>query len=308
MQELMAYAGCLDVYSRGSEIIEKLLRVSASTATIYRVSDHYGRELASVLYEPVEALPVDDSQVVYAEIDGSMIFTDNRWREVKLGRVFRSEDISDGAGRERGQSVDQSEYTAHLGSHTEFIEKLNVSIDKYADLGDRLVFVNDGAIWIEQYISLRYPKATQVLDFYHVVEYLGNFAKVAIPDPAESKQWISQQKALLLAGRVETVIATVAAYRFGAAANVKEQANRVIEFYSNNQQRMQYDIYIKRGFYIGSGAIESAHRTVIQRRMKLSGQRWSNTGADHMLNLRVCSLSGKWGLIENLVRSHRAVA
>lgn len=307
MQELLAYTGCLDVYGRGAEIIDKLLRVSASTSTIYRISDFYGQELEPVLYQPGPALPIDDGEVVYAEIDGSMLRTDQQWREVKLGRVFRSEDISDGAGQGRGQGVDHSEYTAHLGSSTAFIRKFNVSLDKYADLADRLVFLNDGANWIQQYITQRYPRATQILDFYHAAEYLGRFAAVAFAEQEESKRWQAQQKALLLAGRVQTVIDTIEGYRHGATAEVKEQADLVIGYYRRNRDRMRYDEYLKRGYYIGSGAIESAHRTVVQRRMKLSGQRWSNTGAEHMLNLRVSSMSNKWGLVENLVKAHNSV-
>jgi hypothetical protein len=308
MQELSVFAGHLDVYSRGTEIIEKMLRVSSSSATIYRVSDYYGQQLEKLLDEPVEARPIDDDQVVYVEIDGSMIFTDKQWREVKLARVFRSDEIKDSAGDERGQSIEHSEYTAHLGGHEAFVNKLNISTDKYADLGKRLVFINDGARWIEQYVSRRYPQATRILDFYHAVEYLGGFAQVAFGDANERSRWVAAQKALLLAGRVESVIDTVAAFEKEAPADVKEQAQRVTGYYRANRDRMRYDEYIKRGLSIGSGAIESAHRTVVQRRMKLSGQRWTNPGAEHMLNLRVCSLSGKWNLLEDLIKHQSPIA
>ncbi len=62
---------------------------------------------------------------------------------------------------------------------------------------------------------------------------------------------------------------------------------------------MNYPEYQSKGYMIGSGAIESAHRTVIQRRMKLSGQRWSVKGAQNMLNLRCLAMSGHWNLIEH---------
>jgi hypothetical protein len=61
---------------------------------------------------------------------------------------------------------------------------------------------------------------------------------------------------------------------------------------------MNYPQYQKMGCgIIGSGAIESAHRTVIQKRMKLSGQRWSKQGAQNMLNLRVVKKNNQWGKI-----------
>jgi hypothetical protein len=301
MQELMTYAGHLDVYQRCGEIIERMLRINVSTASIYRVCDHYGQRLKQMLYQPREAKAVDESQVVYAAIDGSMIFTDNQWREVKLARIFGSDQIDEGIGSRRGQSVRGSEYVAHLGGCEEFLHKLTPVVNSYAQIGERLVVLSDGAVWIKQAIDEHYPQATQILDFYHAVEYLGEYAQAAIADQTERQQWIAQQKAVLLAGGVDRVIATVARHARSAPSSVKHQAQRLMGYYRANRERMRYDEYIRRGLYIGSGAIESAHRTVIQRRMKLSGQRWTSTGAENMLNLRVCSLSGTWNLIEQLI-------
>lgn len=105
-----------------------------------------------------------------------------------------------------------------------------------------------------------------------------------------------------LAGGVDRVIEAITQCADNQKRNVKEQAARVIRYYQSNRSRMRYDEYIKRGLSIGSGAIESAHRTVVQRRLKLSGQRWSDPGAEHILNLRVCSMSGKWNMVEDLIR------
>src|SRR5690348_7552077 len=88
LQELMVYAGHLDVYQRGAEIIEKFLRIPSNASQIYRVTNHHAEALSTVLYDATPAREISDDGVVYAEIDGSMIFTDNQWREVKLGRVF----------------------------------------------------------------------------------------------------------------------------------------------------------------------------------------------------------------------------
>ena len=303
MQELMVYAGHLDVYARASEIIEKLVRVPASTATIFRVSNSYGAALEPLLALPSPALEVPGDQVIYAEIDGSMIFTNSQWREVKLGRVFASDAIAESGDPSRGQSITQSEYTAHLGTSTEFLKKFRLVTDKYATLGERLVFLSDGARWIEQWTAQQYPKATQILDFYHAIEYLADFAETAISDSEARSLWRSEQIEHLRNGQIDRVIGAIRRRARGATAVVEQCAARVVGYYRANRQRMRYDEYLSRGLYIGSGAIESAHRTVIQRRMKLSGQRWEQTGAENMLNLRVASLSGKWNLVENLIKN-----
>ena len=72
---------------------------------------------------------------------------------------------------------------------------------------------------------------------------------------------------------------------------------------------MDYKRYANIGVgIIGSGAIESAHRTVIQKRMKLSGQRWSKQGAQHMLNLRTCSMNEQWSKIIALTKDNFKMA
>src|SRR5690606_12224932 len=79
-----------------------------------------------------------------------------------------------------------------------------------------------------------------------------------------------------------------------------EQAKKTIHYYEMNIDRMDYKYYKTIGAgIIGSGAIESAHRTVVQKRMKQSGQRWSINGAQNMLNLRVTYMNENW---DNVIR------
>jgi hypothetical protein len=57
--------------------------------------------------------------------------------------------------------------------------------------------------------------------------------------------------------------------------NKTEKLRQLIGYYKNHQKRMPYHIFKKQGLEIGSGAIESAHKDVLQKRLKLSGQRWT---------------------------------
>jgi hypothetical protein len=86
-------------------------------------------------------------------------------------------------------------------------------------------------------------------------------------------------------------------------AGNNDKAQKLIDYYQGNKERMDYRKYKKIGVgIIGSGAIESAHRTVIQKRMKLSGQRWSKEGAQNMLHLRTCSMNKQWSKVIQLTR------
>lgn len=66
---------------------------------------------------------------------------------------------------------------------------------------------------------------------------------------------------------------------------------------------MYYQTYLQKGYYIGSGAIEAAHRHVIQKRLKLSGQRWTAQGLQQVANLRVAYLSNQWESVQIAIRN-----
>ena len=118
-------------------------------------------------------------------------------------------------------------------------------------------------------------------------------------DKVKEKIWTDKQKEWLLKGVVKTVISNIKWVRKN-----NEAANGLINYYSKNKNRMKYQEYVKIGCgIIGSGAIESAHKTLVQKRMKQSGQRWSQKGAQHMLNLRVVRKNNDWNKIIELSKA-----
>jgi hypothetical protein len=81
------------------------------------------------------------------------------------------------------------------------------------------------------------------------------------------------------------------------------QKNKLINYYVKNKKRMSYGIFLKRGFLISSGAIESAHRIVLQQRMKLSGQRWTKKGFQQIANIRAIKKSDDWDRVIDLTKN-----
>jgi len=301
MQQLMTYCGQLDSYEKSNEVLKEMLQIEVSETQIYRVTDFYGKAVGAVVNEDPVLTPVKSDEVMYVEADGSMIFTrEEGWSEVKVGRIFKSSDCLHTEGK--AGWISHSQYTAHLGSSKEFTKTLDTLIDKYGNLGSRLVFVSDGATWIKNWIEDAFPKAVSILDYYHVCEHLHAFSSSIFSDKAKEKIWADKQKQWLLKGKVNIVISNIK--RIGKN---RETANQLINYYSNNKNRMNYQDYVKIGSgIIGSGAIESAHRTLVQKRMKQSGQRWSWKGAQHMLNLRVVRKNNDWNKIIELTKKAAA--
>ena len=315
MQEKMVYVAQMNCYEESSDILEKFLGVAVSTTQIQRVANTYGalieQEAIISQTEPQQRNPVvlNKQEVVYAQADGSMILTrEEQWKEVKVGRIFKSSDcMSVGQSQERGW-IKSSLYEAYLGDHRQFTKRFEDKLDDYSALGNRLVFISDGAVWIKNWITDTYPKATQILDWYHCKEHLCEFAEKYFEDKFERREWIDEQSDLLYEGQTEQVLINIQSL-YNLNPEKRKARELLLAYYSSNTYRMDYKRYRAIGAgIIGSGAIEAANRTVIQKRMKLSGQRWSIKGAQHMMQLRVANLSGQWYRVVDFIKEPMANA
>jgi hypothetical protein len=143
-------------------------------------------------------------------------------------------------------------------------------------------------------IQSHYPQATLILDFYHLMSYIGQAAKAAFGTTQQGKQWMEEQREYLLKSELQAVLQSIQALVIET-----QLKDSIREYLSKNAFRMDYLAYRQRGLLIGSGAIESAHRSVVQKRLKRAGQRWTIPGAQGVLNLRTCHMSQRWDLVRN---------
>lgn len=297
LQELMAYSAQTDSYENCNEVLEKYINIKVSPTQVWRIANVYGGEVGKTLSEEIVLTPCKRDEVIYAMADGSMVFTrEEGWKEVKVGRIFKSSDCIH-AGEKAGW-ISNSQYLAYLDKHTKFSTEMEKLLDHYADSNQSIVFISDGAPWIKNWIEDAYPKATSVLDFYHASEHLHDFAKLEFKDENFRKTWTDEKIKLVLDGQVEEIIKELV-----KMSKKSKDAEKLIEYYQANKTRMNYPLYKKIGTgIIGSGAIESAHRTVVQKRLKQSGQRWSKRGAQNILNLRVTKKNNQWSKIVALTK------
>ena len=189
---------------------------------------------------------------------------------------------------------------AYLGNSQYFTNKMDDLIESYGDIKQRLVFISDGATWIRKWEEDAFPNAISILDYFHAIEHLHEFIDYYFKEKGEGEKWSEKQKKLLLDSKIKQVIKNIK-----KLAPENEVAKNLISYYEINISRMDYKYYKQIGCgIIGSGAIESAHRTVVQKRMKQSGQRWSSAGAQDMLNLRVTHMNEKWDNVIQLVKTN----
>ena len=307
LQEKVAYVGQKEVYEEASDSLLMLAGLRVTGKQIERLCHHYGALYEAQSTEPVVASCTEPDQC-YAMVDGSLLLTKDkdldtgklRWREMKLGRVFKVRHHM--ALSAKRNWIYESRYTAHFGDSDTFFEKWAGEVDPLCSV----IVLGDGARWIWDRVSAFWPQARQILDYYHCKEHLFEFARVCLQaavfaDEAAMQQWVSEQETLLFSDAVEEVIRRIAEIDSGSEA-LAEAQSKLLHYYGSNQERMRYGSYRRLGYLIGSGPIESAHRYVIHKRMKLSGQRWTIHGAQAVANLRVAYASKQWVSVRELIR------
>lgn len=298
----MVYAGTLDCYGRCEEIIEKFFSIAVSETQVYRLTDVYGAQVGETVdFTRRTEPPLPSAEVLYVEADASMILTRERgWKEVKVGRVFKASDCLHPEDKEG--LITHSQYLTHLGSHRTFTRQLETLIESYTLRQRQVVFLTDGATWLRNWIADAFPEATSILDFYHLMEHLYDFVEAFFPDKQAGKAWAEAQRELFLQSQPAEVVMNIETL---PAPKQKQRAKaKLLAYLEANFERLDYHDYQTIGCgIIGSGAIESAHRTVVQKRMKLSGQRWSQQGAKNMLNLRVVYMNNQWTKVIELAKS-----
>ena len=235
----------------------------------------------------------------YMQMDGSMVQTrEEGWKEEKLGVLFR--DVDNVRTDPHHKRILNKRYFAVFNARKNSLDAFKNRATQEADAFgfqsyENRVILADGAKWIWDYVDIYHLGAVQILDYYHASEYLGDTFKTLQFESETEKESI---KKILFDHLWEGRISSILSYL--AACSPNEQIRKCVGYFKNNSHRMNYALYRSNRFTIGSGAIESAHRTVVQCRMKQSGMHWKKWHVQSIVSLRAKFLSGHW---DNIVDS-----
>jgi hypothetical protein len=158
---------------------------------------------------------------------------------------------------------------------------------------DRKVVLGDGAEWIWNQADPHFPEATPIVDLYHAREHFWDLAAKLYPNdsPAQSRGvWVRKDK--LDEGKIEVLVGSlhlVAASHPELAEEIRTEAN----YFESNKERMRYPEFRKQRLFVGSGVIEAGCKTVLGR-LKQSGMFLTVRGANAIIALRCCQLSGRF--------------
>jgi hypothetical protein len=289
---------------------------------VEKMKEHYGIEIPPAMARLVtkkhayripktEKTSAAQEKILISETDGCMIpiveidnvkkeaCKDSRkarkvsWKEVKLSLARGKDKIkryyAGGivTAEEAGQKMLESAILAGMGE------------------GTYIHAIGDGAPWIAEQVKLKFcNRSGYLIDFFHLCEYLSEASVWC--DVFEPKKWVEESKEKLKVGRhLEVFQAVKTKYE---ALDDQEQDSGLTRCYRYMEKRQEYFNYqaaLSKGLPIGSGEIESSHRHVVQKRLKIAGAWWKVDNANALLNLRMNRMNGYW---ESYWDSQRAAA
>lgn len=224
---------------------------------------------------------------------------EGHFREVKTGVLLLPEErVEISPGR---HSVVRRFLVSCLGDADAIFQHLYGQLRELGWLGAHttVVIVGDGAEWIWNRATW-FMRRCEILDFWHAMEYAWEFARLRFGEGSQqAHQWVHGIGVDLKTGKVEEVVARLQRLR-PKSPQLRSSLDSLLRYYSENAGRMRYDEYLRLGYGIGSGAVESAHKQVVHARLRQAGMRWSEAGARRLLALRLLLLNDNWALLDRL--------
>lgn len=159
------------------------------------------------------------------------------------------------------------------------------------------VALMDGERALEKLTKKYLPGFIIILDLFHVIEKLWELCYYFCKEKSkESIGWVKKYLKMLLSGKVGYFIGAIRQMvtKSNLSKVKKNKITKILNYFDKRKKYMRYDEYISKGFPIGSGVIEGTCRSFIKDRMELSGMRWSEEGAESMLELRSVKVNNCW--------------
>jgi hypothetical protein len=230
---------------------------------------------------------------------------DAGWREPKLYVIYEFD--------EKGRKVKNSQGCCDgtIAGPDDVVRLLVADLKRHgAEQAAQVVFLGDGALWIWSRIEqiaadagIPAEKVLKYLDFYHAAEHLGQVADAMVfSNQKMQSKWFSRMKTLLKTVTPEQFLAELSKSRRRGNAVIR----REYQYFAKNQAAIDYRKAVKLHIPIGSGAVESAIRRVVNLRLKGAGMFWLKENAEGFLHLRCQLKSNNWNKFYEMVLAEYA--
>ena len=311
---MIATVGAMVSFEEGSQLLIELAAVPIDAKQVERTAEALGAEVAEAEKSDVhpshqEPLP----STLYLGLDGTGIpmraaeVKDRagkqpdgsaKTREVKLCTVWSAEsrDAENIPVRDKGSVT----YTAAIESAAAldtdpapaaFTQRVwrEASRRRFTE-ATRMVVIGDGAPWIWNIAQELFPRATQIVDRFHVKQHLSDVAKAIFPaNSPEQKPWASLRHEELDEGRLVDLVRALR-----CQINRSDEVRKCLHYIIRNRHRMRYSRFRLLGLCTSSGVVEAGCKVAIGTRLKRAGMHWTFRGSNAIIALRCSKLSGRF--------------
>ena len=308
LAKMTARAAAAVPFAKATSLLAELAGLDLTTKRVERSAEATGTAAATAISAQADAIcsrqviplpPAPAPDMLYIAVDGTGVpmagaETEGRpgkgedgkarTREVKLACLFTQTSVDDDGYpiRDPGSST----YLATFNPAERFGQLVDAEARRRgADHIRQLVALGDGAAWIWNLADQLFPAATQIVDLYHAREHVHELATLATRLLRDSHpSWLADRLTELDTGNITALLAAGHALKFtGSLATERDKA---LGYFETNAHRMRYQHFRSLGMFVGSGVVEAGCKAAIGQRLKLSGMRWTITGADAIATLR----------------------
>ena len=309
---MIGVVGAMVSFAEGHDLLHELAGVDVPTTHVERAAEALGREIAADEHRVIAPDP-PSAPTMYLGVDGTGIpmrtaeLTGRagkqpdgsaKTREVKLVTVWTAEGRDpDGLPvRDRGSVT----YSAALESAAspnavDALSAFAQRVDREAqrrgfDQAPRRVVLGDGAAWIWNLADDLFPGARQIVDLFHAKPHLSDVAKTVYGAGTDlARQWARLRHDELDAGHLRALCEALRRH-----APTHPEARRCREYVTHHRARMRDPTFRAQGLCVSSGVVEAGCKVAMGTRLKRTGMHWTVAGADAIIALRCCTLSGRF--------------
>ena len=210
--------------------------------------------------------------------------------EIKVGAIFTQHPVT---GMKPWRDLDSTTYVATTQRVEPFGKMMRAEFfRRFSGTPHEVVYLGDGAPWNWELQRVCFPMAIGIVDFYHAAEHVAKVVDLIEDHNTHSgrkrrRRWVK----LLLRGRLDVFLAQA---RSSFPIAKKEAGEKALAYFEKNRERMRYGEFREKGYFIGSGVVEAACKTIVAQRFKGSGMHWSEHGLSHILAIRTAILSRRY--------------
>jgi hypothetical protein len=294
----LSQACCLlavdDSFQQVSRKIEHLFGQRVCDDTVKEVVHKAGSQALAQADEQIERFLMDKDipcaenkpDRLYVGVDGTTVHESDGWHEAKVGCIWWEDERLG----EQKRYVGRFDNSENFGWHV-WVEACKCGFRE----AEEVVYIGDGAGWIRNEQQRHFAKATFIIDWFHVSEHVWDCGKTLLGEGTEAtRSWVEERLSLLWDGWTKKLLDDLEEQYKQHRGAKREALADLIRYIGSNEEQMRYDVFRKKGYKTGSGAVEGACKHVVGKRLKQAGMIWSREGSAATLALRIVWLNGRW--------------